>query len=62
MTTMKAPSQVSTASSALALTSGQLPRFIEPMVLIGVAVIVAVIQFLVGGFNLAAWLILTAVL
>ncbi|MDU0367607.1 phosphate ABC transporter permease PstA [Microbacterium sp. KSW4-17] len=53
---------VTAPSAPLALTSGQLPRFIEPMVLAGVAIVVAVLQLLFGGFNLAAWLILTALL
>lgn len=56
--TVTAPS----SSSPLALTSGQLPRFIEPALLVGVAVVVAVIQLLLGGFALATWLILSAVL
>ncbi|WZH35633.1 MAG: phosphate ABC transporter permease PstA [Microbacterium enclense] len=49
------------ASSPLALTSGQLPRFIEPALLVGVAIVIAGVQFLFGGFNLAIWLVLTAV-
>lgn len=53
---------VTAPSSSLALTSGQLPRYIEPALLAGVAVVVAGVQVLMGGFNLAAWLILTAVL
>lgn len=47
---------------SLAITSAKLPRFIEPAVLVAVAAVVAAVQLLLGGFNLAAWLIVSAVL
>lgn len=62
MTTTKAPSAASSASTPLALTSGQLPRYVEPAMLVGVAVLVAGVQFLIGGFHLPSWLILSALL
>ena len=45
------------------LTAGHLPRFIEPMLLVGVAVLVALVMFvLTQTLNIAVWLVLTAVL
>ncbi len=41
-------------SAPLALTSGQLPRFIEPMVLVGVAIVVAGLQLLFGASTIAS--------
>ncbi len=44
------------------LTSGQLPRFIEPMVLVGVAIVLGVVLFLLTQqFNVGLWLFLTAI-
>jgi phosphate transport system permease protein len=44
------------------LTSGQLPRFIEPIVLVVVAAVVAVVLWLVTQhLNIAVWLVLTAI-
>ena len=61
MTTTNAP-QAPSASAPLALTSGRLPAYIEPAILVGVAVLIAGVQLLLGGFHLPSWLILTALL
>lgn len=50
------------ASTALSLTSGQLPRFVEPIALAASLAVVAAMQLVVGGFNVATWLIFSAVL
>lgn len=60
MTDVTTPATV--VPSSLAITSGRLPRFIEPATLVVVAALVAVVQLIIGGFNLAAWLVLSAVL
>ncbi|MFG6403606.1 phosphate ABC transporter permease PstA [Microbacterium sp. P04] len=51
------------ASSASKLTSGQLPRFIEPAILVGTAVVVALVLFAVTQtLNIGVWLFFTAIL
>ncbi|GAA5207373.1 phosphate ABC transporter permease PstA [Microbacterium kyungheense] len=48
---------------AVRLTAGHLPRFIEPILLAGVAVLVALVMFvLTQTLNIAVWLVLSAVL
>lgn len=55
ITTQSAP-----PSTALSLTSGRLPRFVEPVALVAALAVVAALQFVLGGFNLATWLIFGA--
>jgi phosphate transport system permease protein len=50
-----------TSTPPLSLTSGQLPRFIEPIVLVVSLAVIAALQLVLGGFNVATWLILSAV-
>ncbi|MDQ1131054.1 phosphate ABC transporter permease PstA [Microbacterium sp. SORGH_AS_0888] len=52
----------STSAPVTVLTSGRLPRYIEPVVLGVTAVVLAVVMLVVTqGFNWALWLVLTAV-
>lgn len=51
-----------TSSTPLSLTSGQLPRFIEPGVLALSLVLIAAVQLVLGGFEPATWLVFSAVL
>ena len=49
-------------SPSRSLTSGQLPRFIEPMVLVGTLVVVGLVVFLLTQtFNIGVWLFFSAV-
>ena len=49
-------------TAPLSLTSGRLPRFIEPAAFAASLVVVAVVQLLLGGFEIATWLVFSAVL
>lgn len=60
--TTDAPAASPRSSAPITLTSGQLPRFIEPVVLVGTAVVVAAVQLLLQGFNAGVWLFFTAVI
>jgi phosphate transport system permease protein len=56
------PAAPAKASPRVTLTSGQLPRFIEPMVAVGAAIVVAAILFvLTQGLNIGVWLFFTAI-
>ncbi|MBN9188352.1 MAG: phosphate ABC transporter permease PstA [Microbacterium sp.] len=57
-----APETTERTSGPARLTSGRLPRFIEPIVLVAVAAAVALVLFVVTQhLNIAVWLVLTAV-
>ncbi|MGB4779799.1 phosphate ABC transporter permease PstA [Microbacterium sp.] len=56
------PAAASQAPAGLSLTSGQLPRRIEPMLLVAALVVVAGIQLVLSAFNVATWLIFSALL
>ena len=59
---MTAISPAPAAAQPLSLTSGQLPRWIEPVLAIGTAVVVAAVLLVIQLFNPAVWLVLTAVI
>lgn len=59
MTTTAAPP--ASTSAPLALTSGRLPRWIEPAVLVAALAVVAGLLAVLGAFNIASWLVLAAV-
>lgn len=48
-------------ASSITLTSGQLPRWIEPVLAVGTAAVVAAVLLVLQLFNPAVWLVLTAV-
>lgn len=59
MTELSTP-VATTSTPPLSLTSGQLPRFIEPIVLGVSLAVIAALQLVLGGFNVATWLIFSA--
>ncbi len=59
MTELSTP-VATTSTPPLSLTSGQLPRFIEPIVLAVSLAVIAALQLVLGGFNVATWLIFSA--
>jgi phosphate transport system permease protein len=62
MTTTTGQGVVAASPPSLSLHSGQLPRFAEAIVLVATAAVVAVVMLLAQGYNVAVWLVLTAVL
>ena len=61
MTTASAPPRQGPSLSGNSLRAGRLPRWAEPVVLLAVAAVVA-IAFLLIGFSLTGWVIVTAIL
>jgi phosphate transport system permease protein len=61
MTTSATEQRPATEARTSTLRSGQLPRFIEPIVLVAAAVVMAVVLLIAQHFNVGLWLFFTAI-